>query len=348
MRLILFLFLTLLSTASSLAEIIRSSEKWTVKPNFEKSNNARESISGAACAPGTNHCLAVNDEKNYAQFFEIEDGNLVPTRLIRLLPKKVDDEKMDEIDAEGVVFVPAQDAGGEAYFYVTGSHGLSRSGDYQPSRYMLLRFPVDSRTGKPTFNYDGKRAAPDVERTTLLRETIISNADLGPYADKTLNRNGVTIEGIATIGADMLFGLRSPCLAESAAIMHVPIGELFTDTVPTATTSLVRMGDNVGVRDLANVQNGILILAGRSNDRRGEENFTCGEKRASPSPLPSLWFWSGKDGDAAKPLGDLPGVKASASAETLLVLEETETNYRVLVLFDGKENGKPVEYTIEK
>ncbi|CTQ54519.1 hypothetical protein LP7551_03053 [Roseibium album] len=348
MRLTYILFLIFVSIPPVSAEIVRSSGQWTVKPNFEKSSKARESISGAACVPGTNHCLAANDEKNYAQFFEIEDGNLVPTRLIRLLPKKIDGEKMDEIDAEGVVFVPAQDTGGKAYFYVTGSHGLSRSGDYQPSRYMLLRFPVDPRTGNPTFNFDGNRATPDVERTTLLRETIKTNADLSPYADKTLDRNGVTIEGIATIGTDMLFGLRSPCLAKSAVIVRVPMGDLFKNTVPHATTSLVKMGDNVGVRDLANVQDGILILAGRSDDRRGSENFTCGEKRAPPSPLPSVWFWSGRDGDAARPLGDLPGVKASASAETLLVLEETANAYRVLILFDGKKNGKPVEFTIEK
>jgi uncharacterized protein DUF3616 len=348
MRLTYILFLIFVSIPPVSAEIVRSSEQWTVKPNFEKSSKARESISGAACVPGTNHCLAANDEKNYAQFFEIEDGNLVPSRLIRLLPKKIDGEKMDEIDAEGVVFVPAQDTGSKAYFYVTGSHGLSRSGDYQPSRYMLLRFPVDPRTGKPTFNFDGKRAASDVERTTLLRKTLTANTDLSPYADKTLDRNGVTIEGIATIGADMLFGLRSPCLAKSAVIMRVPMGDLFKNTAPHATTSLVKMGDNVGVRDLANVQNGLLILAGRSDDRRGSENFTCGEKRAPPSPLPSLWFWSGKDSDAAEPLGDLPGVKVSASAETLLVLEETASSYSVLVLFDGKKNGKPVEFTIKK
>ena len=92
----------------------------------------------------------------------------------------------------------------------------------------------------------------------------------------------------------------------------------------------------------------MLILSGRSDDDRGDQQFTCGEERTPTSPSPSVWFWSGKDGDGAKLLGALPGVAAGDSAETLLVLEETEKAYRALILFDGIANGGPVEFTIDK
>nr|WP_319385443.1 DUF3616 domain-containing protein [uncultured Roseibium sp.] len=350
MRLFLVFFLALMVASPALAEIERLKTKWKVKPDFEKSAAARESISGADCAPDGGWCLAANDEKNYAQFFRIGKNRLDPDKkgVIRLLPKKVDGRKMDEIDAEGVVFVPSGDADDPSHFYVTGSHGLSRSGDFQPSRYTLFRFPVEAKSGKPTFKFNDKKVAPDVERTMLLTETIKSNPDLAPFADQTLDRNGVTIEGISEIDGDMLFGLRSPCLASHALILRVSTGDLFQKSPPPSTTDKVALGDNAGIRDLTRVKNGLLILAGRSDDRRGTEDFTCGEKRKPPSPAPSLWFWSGVSGDAAKPLGALPGVDLNASAETLLVLEETDTAYRVLVLFDGEKNGAPVEFMVGK
>ncbi|WP_299544359.1 DUF3616 domain-containing protein [uncultured Roseibium sp.] len=350
MRLLLLFLLVLTWHSEASADIFRADTEWKVKPDFEKSAAARESISGADCAPDGGWCLAANDEKNYAQFFKIGKNRLDPDKkgVIRLLPKKVDGEKMDEIDAEGVVFVPSGDDNTPSYFYVTGSHGLSRGGDLQPSRYWLFRFPVETGTGKPTFTFDDKKVVPEVERTDLLADTIEANPDLASYVDQKLDQNGVTIEGISEMNGDMLFGLRSPCLANHAFILRVPGSELFKKTPPSSTTEKVGLGDNVGVRDLTRVNDGLLILAGRSDDRRGVQDFTCDEKRTPPSPAPSLWFWSGKNGDAAKPYGALPGIDVNASAETLLVLEETQTAYRVLVLFDGEKNGAPVEFLVNK
>ncbi|QWW71379.1 DUF3616 domain-containing protein [Rhizobium sp. WYJ-E13] len=290
----------------------------------------------------------MNDEKKYAQFFDLNDHKLVPTKLIRLLPDKVDGVEMDEIDAEGVAYLPGSEAAATSYFCVTGSHGLSRSGVTQPSRFFLLRFPVDPSTGLPTFEFGDSDPGPEIERTAHLRQTIASAQTIGPFAEKKLDRNGVTIEGLAIKANEALFGLRSPCLDKKAFVMRVPIGELFGATTPSATVSEIKLEDNVGIRDLTAVDNGVLILAGRSDDDRGDGTFTCGEQRAPPKPVPSLWFWSGKNEDAAKPLGPLPGVQASDSAETAIVLDETSTAYRVLILFDGVENGAPVEFLVDK
>lgn len=348
MRLLYVVALTALSTVAARADISRADEAWTVRPDFEKNADAREALSGAACVTGTNHCFAVNDEKKYAQFFDIEGRNVAPKELIRLLPDKIDGVKMDEIDAEGVAYVPARTTDGASYYYVTGSHGLSRKGELQPSRFFLLRFPVDPSTGRPTFAYGDSDAAPEISKTDRLRDTIKNTPDLSAHAEQRLDRNGVTIEGLAVSGEDALFGLRSPCVSMNAYVMRVPLGDLFKDSVPVATTSTLALGDNAGIRDLAKVKDGVLILSGRSDDERGDQKFTCEEERPPSSPLPSVWFWSGKHGDAAKPLGPLPGVAATDSAETLLVLDESTTAYRVLVLFDGVANGKPVEFNIRK
>ena len=128
MRLLCLVVLTVLSITAAQADIVRSAEAWTVTPDFKKNADAREALSGAACATGTNHCFAVNDEKKYAQFFDIVDRNVTPTELIRLLPDELDGVELDEIDAEGVAYTAAATAGGVSYFYVIGSHGLSQNG----------------------------------------------------------------------------------------------------------------------------------------------------------------------------------------------------------------------------
>ena len=270
MRSIVLAFLAVSSGASTSAEIVRSADAWRVKPDFEKSDKARESISGAACAPAPGQCLAVNDEKKYAQFFELGDRRITPGKVIRLLPARIDGEKTKEIDAEGVVFVPPEKEGSTASFFVTGSHGLSRSGEFQQSRYVLFRFPVDARTGKPTFSFNDKKPAKKIGMTTLLQQTIRDNPDLGGFAGRKLDRNGVTIEGLSLMGRELLFGLRSPCLSAQAVILHVPIDQLFKEKAPTSKTTRLSLGDNVGIRDLTAVRDGYLILSGRSDDRRGD------------------------------------------------------------------------------
>lgn len=338
------------STNLAHADIKRSPDAWTVAPPFEKSADARQALSGAACARGTNHCLVVNDEKKYAQFFEITGSSLIPGEVIRLLPDEVDGVDMDEIDAEGVAYVAAsEEGGGTSYYYVIGSHGLSRQGALQPSRFFLFRFPIDPSTGLPTFQFGDSDPGPEIERTALLRDTAKSLAKVVSSAEQPLDRNGVTIEGIAAHRAGLLLGLRSPCVASKALVLRVPFAELFNDAVmPAAQATELELGDNVGVRDLAAVGDGVLILAGRSDDERGDGAFTCGESRAPPIPAPSVWFWNGDYREAPEALGTLPGLGPGESAETMIVLEESDTTYRTLVMFDGVENGGPIEFTIDK
>src|ERR1043166_6819627 len=65
--------------------------QWEISKPFEKNEEARMNLSGAACVPTTpkfKSCLIANDEKKYAQFFSIDGTTLKPRKLIRLSDEK--------------------------------------------------------------------------------------------------------------------------------------------------------------------------------------------------------------------------------------------------------------------
>src|ERR1041384_4572661 len=68
-------------------DAIAPAAAWSVQGDFEKGEEARTNLSGAACTtrtPPFRACLIVNDQKNYAQFFSIEKTTLVPGAVVRL------------------------------------------------------------------------------------------------------------------------------------------------------------------------------------------------------------------------------------------------------------------------
>lgn len=342
MRTFCLAVLVVLAAVEARSDIVRSPIDWTVSPDFGKSAEARTALSGAACVTGTRRCLAVNDEKRYAQFFDIGEGRLKPGKLIRLLPDRLGNEEMDEIDAEAATYVPATRVDGLSYLYVAGSHGLPRRHDIprQPSRFFLFRFPVDPTDGVPTFAHGDRDPSPEIERTDRLEAAMRGMPGLGGYVGLRPDRNGVLIEGMAHLDGTLLFGLRSPSVDGNAFVLRVPPGALFGNgTPPLHPPAALPLGEDVGVRDLAAVDGGVLILAGRSAEDA---------ERSGSAPAPSVWFWSGQDGQDPKNLGNFPGVGPDDKAEGLIVLEESATGYRVLVLFDGRKNGGPTEFRIDR
>ncbi len=63
----------------------------------------------------------------------------------------------------------------------------------------------------------------------------------------------------------------------------------------------------------------------------------------------TVWFWDGA-GKTAKPLAtlDLGNVPVGAKAEILLPLEEDSSSIRVLVMFDGVENGGAISFKLQR
>src|SRR3954451_8536055 len=121
----------------------------TVDPEFAKGMGARMNISGAACAPTEplfQSCLAVNDDKKYAQFFRIDGTTIVPGQVIQLLGEHADHDP----DTEAAAYH-------DGYFYVLGSHGRSRPGTMYESVQFVFRFPVNPLFGSPRFALTGRR-----------------------------------------------------------------------------------------------------------------------------------------------------------------------------------------------
>ncbi|EJT01471.1 DUF3616 domain-containing protein [Rhizobium sp. CCGE 510] len=327
MKIGLIAALVLFASAGNAAEISATDQSWSVDPKFEKTDKVRLALSGAACVPDTNQCLIVNDEKKYAEFFTIGPHLLRPGRVIKLLPDTVDGVEMDEIDAEGVVFLNGS-------FYITGSHGLSRkTGELKPSIFHVFRFAVDANAGLPAFEFNDDDVAPTIDSTPKLRGIIKDQAELAPFAEVKLDKNGANIEGIAAQGSDLLFGFRAPLVGagkDHAVVLRVDANRLFGKGKPAAKLHTLKLEPGLGIRDMAVAKSGVLLLAGPSGEAKGE---------------PSLWLWDGTSATPTK-LGTLPGIAPSEKAETVLVIKDDATSLHLLVLFDSILDGGPREYIV--
>ncbi|QDW39630.1 DUF3616 domain-containing protein [Bradyrhizobium sp. KBS0727] len=295
--------------------------KWKLSDDFEKSRDARTNISGAACFTFKT-CVAVNDEKKYAQFFAINGTEIRPGKVIRL----IDDQASGNPDAEGAAY-------DNGFFYITGSHGRGR---HHPEKnddlsYLVFRFAIDTTTGAPPFHISEDKVV-GVESSSRLREVI--KDELPKFYDKPLDDNGANVEGIAVKDGRMYLGFRGPSVDGDAFLISVDAEAVFTaHKALDARLIPLKLGTDTGVRDLAAVSNGLLILSGPVND----QTVTPAVRLLNP---------------ATEKLGqptELAVADKTAKAETLLILkDEAGQPWRALVMFDGPENGAPTEYLIPR
>lgn len=308
---------------------------WSVDGDFARKaadetprTRARMNLSGAACAPTRPRfaaCLIVNDEKKYAQFFAMKDRTLAPGAVIRLVGKDVKGDP----DAEGAAFA-------DRFFYVIGSHGRPRHGDGEGrSRFVVLRFPVDAR-GRPTFKISEDEPT-GVETSGRLGEAMKDATGIAPFYDQPLDHDGVNIEGIAVKDGRMHLGFRGPSVDGEGFILSVDADAVFTSDKPLhPKVTRLPLGKTTGIRDLAAVRDGLIVLSGPVNEQ---------------AVAPALWHWNDTTG-ALAPLGTLTpakGLPEDAKAETVLVLRDTPKQpLRLLILYDGAENGAPTEYRVKR
>lgn len=323
-RIFLFAAIVTLAPATPVAAdmLEPQSPAWQLTEPFKKSTDARTNLSGAACATSTS-CLIVNDEKKYAQFFVIEGTTINPGKVIKLLG----DQASGDPDAEGAAY-------DDGYFYVIGSHGRKRHHpeDSNPTSYHLFRIPVDKTTGKPAFPISDDEVIGVEASATRLRGAI-KNALPAAY-DKPLGENGANIEGIAVADGQMYLGFRGPSDDGKAYILTVDATAVFTEAASlNAQLKTLPLGTTVGIRDIAAVSGGLLLLTGPVN----EQQIT-----------PAIVFYDPKTGT----LGTSHPLKVAdtaAKAETLLILSDAAGQpWRVLVMFDGPENGAPAEYRVPR
>jgi hypothetical protein len=304
---------------------IEPAATWSVQGDFEKGEEARTNLSGAACTtrvPPLQSCLIVNDQKNYAQFFSVDGTTLVPGAVVRLREGGDGDP-----DLEGAAY-------DKRYFYAVGSHGRSRYANRpNDDSYAVFRFPV-GKNGKPK-SAISENSAAGVQVSARLREAIRDAEGLGAFYDKPLSQNGVNIEGIAVKGGRMHVGFRGPSVEGRGFILSADADAVFGQRPLRAAVHALPLGETAGIRDLAAVRDGVLILTGPVNDQ---------------PVTPAVFLWNEKTG-ALNKLGALaiPEAYKKHKAETLLVLrDERGKPYRVLVMFDGPENGGPTEYLVPR
>ena len=224
-----------------------------------------EDVSGIACTkqkgfPRT--CLIIDDNLQDAQFVEVKDGKLVVGASVNLIKNKFGDARL-ELDGEGVAF-------SQGFFYVIGSHGHPRDSDekldpVKDRDEINARIAANSQIVRIRVR---DRADAKPEPTSTLRKIITGEATLKGFADRRLEENGVTIEGIAIKDDKTLFaGFRGPVLKgdegkSRAVVLSVPLDALFDGGDAQHRVFRLPLGPARGVRDLVTYEDGILILAG--------------------------------------------------------------------------------------
>jgi hypothetical protein len=222
----------------------------------------------------------------------------------------------DEVDLEAV----AVDRGS---VYVTGSHAWTRrikngrieAPQRKESREQVFRFALGA---------DGTAGA--IEGPKSLAAAIQADAVLKGFVGMASKENGIDIEGLAAKDGRLYFGFRGPVLRGGL----VPVlSTTWDDMVGAAQVRYVRL-DGRGIRELAAVEGGFLVLAGPTGD--GDASYR-------------IYYWDGADqlsddeeGPRPLPLLDLP-VTGPGKPEGLAVLDVRGRTYELMLLCDGLPKG---------
>ena len=150
--------------------------------------------------------------------------------------------------------------------------------------------------------------------------------------------------GRVQLGDRLLFGLRAPSLDGKGYVVSVPVGELFApgtgEAVGKPVVHQLPLGKDTGIRDLAALPDGkLLVLSGPTLDQSA---VPYALSVYDPEERDLRWLARLADVRAGND-GRRP---SRAKAEAVTVLASDDDSLRVLVLFDGIQNGGPQEYRL--
>lgn len=260
----------------------------------------------------------------------------------------------EEFDLEGLA------VGGNA-FYAIGSHSAARrsaDGKGRTQAKNLERMHERIREAperKVLFRAQlGADGSLGVEPPATLQQIIKDEARSDPKTEGIFARalgvpgkeNGVDIEGLAAEGTTLWVGFRGPVLRHG----YVPVLRVNAANYPTLTREdvlFVSLGGR-GIRDIARVSGGFLVLAGPVGDSDQSTQLVFWDGRSCVA---------GSDAQAcvAKVLGEIApvtgvdgdGATAVGRAEGVAVLEDG-ASFRVLVVFDGVQGGAPTDFIVAR
>ena len=332
-------------------------ERITPDPNVQGAFDGKDpgkkakDLSGLACRKtpigSPLDCLVVNDESAFAQRLTIGNQTVTPTKTVQLIGKQMPASaigappsltdcpggpgEFKEFDGEAVAFAPNA-AGGGAY-YIAGSHGCSRnSGKARLSSFLLAQIPV-APSG----------ALSDALLSWKLSDVLRNAQPVATHFGKSLapDKQGLNIEGIAVTGDRLRLGLRAPSVQGTAFIVSTTIAAVFAPgtTAPPAAVFSLPLGPDAGIRDMTALPDGrLLVLSGPAQD---QPNVSYGitlvtlNDAATTADVKHLGW-----------LEDFVGGGERAKAEAIAVVGGDGDALRVLVMFDGIENGGPREYRV--
>ena len=189
------------------------------------------------------------------------------------------------------------------------------------TRCTVFRVPVNAATGEPAGGMEAGSLLPWVQ----------ANSVLGASVGQSLQTNGFNIEGLAHKGGKLWFGVRAPNLNGDAFVIEAVPASLFGGS-PQAALHRLQVGPGLGIREIAALKDGFLVLTGAAPSEAGRDDSFA------------LFFWS--PGGAARFIGELPD--PSAKAEGLYILDDAADHLDVLVIFDGAAGGAPKAYRVAR
>ncbi|QGJ69102.1 Hypothetical protein PBC10988_7680 [Planctomycetales bacterium 10988] len=279
-----------------------------------------------------------SDEVNFVQYLERRKKDEY-----EVVEGTVNFPGKDELDIEGLT------TDGE-FVYVLGSHSRKRGKVKEEDDEVLVSFEENLKAILNTeeqedrgFIYRFKPQLSDgvfgnhgeIESVSFLEVFKKESCILRHFVEIPSKENGIDLEGIAVKDGKLYLGFRGPVFREN----YTPV-MVTTFEQPEENEILFLNLNGRGIRDLVAVENGFLLIAGPMGDGPGTYqiiwwnggNTLIGEGNPNPGKL--------------KILGEFPHHQ-EGKAEGLVVLEEEEDEYEVIVLFDGLKDGSPRLYKIE-
>lgn len=249
-----------------------------------------------------------------------------------------------EIDIEGI-------ASDGAWVYVLGSHAWKRKKLKASNTYAKNKKALEEVTREKDrecvcrFRLAADGSASAVEQTSL-RAVLDEHPVLKSLATVAGKENGIDLEGLTVRDGWLYAGFRSPVLRSSPDFDggFVPVLKFrFASPVASAQTETLYLSlQGRGVRDLARVRDGFLVLAGPSGEAAMStqvyhwDGNDCLPGSERPQPLGKLTL-----------LGELPD-DSKGAAETLALLNEDAAGYEVLIVYDKIMNGAATRYWIPR
>jgi Protein of unknown function (DUF3616) len=243
-----------------------------------------------------------------------------PEAFDALPPIQLLDDETAEIDMEGA-------ASDGRHVFVVGSHSKARKKldadrTYEKNRRRLTQ--IDDQVSRyNVFRLAFDEAGKCMSRDNISLAKILRNDEiLAPFTKLPGKENGIDIEGIAAADGMLYLGFRGPVLRGN----YVPVLALKYDAPHEYQLLFVDLAGR-GIRDLAAVAGGLLVLAGPVGDGDGSYE---------------LYFWNKRD---CVPGQDSPrgkvthvgtvGSSRDSKPEGIAVLAEANGDVQLLLVCDG-------------